>query len=144
MGIREIMSPKRMIKNEIWKKRTRKEQLPYKKEQELEEAIITKSDYIIMNNKYQKEYMTGKYSDKIREKAIVLPHSFDCSLYDKEVDIKDSGKVRMVYIGHLDDIRTPHLFLKAIASMKKEHSDLAEKLEVFFYGNMSAKEKVYL
>ncbi len=97
-----------------------------------------------MNNKYQKEYMTGKYSDKIREKAIVLPHSFDCSLYDKEVDIKDSGKVRMVYIGHLDDIRTPHLFLKAIASMKKEHSDLAEKLEVFFYGNMSAKEKVYL
>ena len=50
----------------------------------------------------------------------------------------------MVYIGHLDDIRTPHLFLKAIASMKKEHSDLAEKLEVFFYGNMSVKEKVYL
>ena len=50
----------------------------------------------------------------------------------------------MVYIGHLDDIRTPHLFLKAIASKKKEHSDLAEKLEVFFYGNMSVKEKVYL
>ena len=32
----------------------------YKKEQELEDAIITKSDYIIMNNPYQKQYMTGK------------------------------------------------------------------------------------
>lgn len=144
MGIREIISPKRMIKNEIWKKRMKKEQIPYKKEQELEDAIITKSDYIIMNNPYQKQYMTGKYSDAIKAKAIVLPHSFDYSLYDKEIDAENSGKIRMVYIGHLDDIRTPHLFLKAIASMKKEHSDLAEKLEVFFYGNMSAKEKVYL
>ena len=97
-----------------------------------------------MNNPYQKQYMTGKYSDAIKAKAIVLPHSFDYSLYDKEIDAENSGKIRMVYIGHLDDIRTPHLFLKAIASMKKEHSDLAEKLEVFFYGNMSAKEKVYL
>ena len=88
--------------------------------------------------------MTGKYSDAIKAKAIVLPHSFDYSLYDKEIDAENSGKIRMVYIGHLDDIRTPHLFLKAIASMKKEHSDLAEKLEVFFYGNMSVKEKVYL
>ena len=144
MGIREIISPKRMIKNEIWKKRMKKEQIPYKKEQELEDAIITKSDYIIMNNPYQKQYMTGKYSDAIKAKAIVLPHSFDYSLYDKEIDAENSGKIRMVYIGHLDDIRTPHLFLKAIASMKKEHSDLAEKLEVFFYGNMSVKEKVYL
>ena len=120
MGIREIISPKRMIKNEIWKKRMKKEQIPYKKEQELEDAIITKSDYIIMNNPYQKQYMTGKYSDAIKAKAIVLPHSFDYSLYDKEIDAENSGKIRMVYIGHLDDIRTPHLFLKAIASMKKD------------------------
>ena len=62
----------------------KKEQIPYKKEQELEDAIITKSDYIIMNNPYQKQYMTGKYSDAIKAKAIVLPHSFDYSLYDKE------------------------------------------------------------
>ena len=102
MGIREIISPKRMIKNEIWKKRMKKEQIPYKKEQELEDAIITKSDYIIMNNPYQKQYMTGKYSDAIKAKAIVLPHSFDYSLYDKEIDAENSGKIRMVYIGHLE------------------------------------------
>ena len=78
MGIREIISPKRMIKNEIWKKRMKKEQIPYKKEQELEDAIITKSDYIIMNNPYQKQYMTGKYSDAIKAKAIVLqPNMID-------------------------------------------------------------------
>ena len=54
------------------KKRMKKEQIPYKKEQELEDAIITKSDYIIMNNPYQKQYMTGKYSDAIKAKAIVF------------------------------------------------------------------------
>ena len=94
-----------------------------------------------MNNPYQKQYMTGKYSDAIKAKAIVLPHSFDYSLYDKEIDAENSGKIRMVYIGHLDDIRTPHLFLKAIASMKKEHSDLAEKIRSFLLWKYVCKRK---
>ena len=50
----------------------------------------------------------------------------------------------MVYIGHLDDIRSPHLLFKSILNLKKEQHDLADRLEIFFYGNMSAKEKVYL
>lgn len=144
LGIRGIISPKRILKNLIWKRRVRNEQLPFRKEQQLEREIITRCDHMIMNNPYQKQYMLEKYDEATREKAIILPHSFDESLYDKEIEQKKTEKIRMVYIGHLDDIRSPHLLFKSILNLKKEQHDLADRLEIFFYGNMSAKEKVYL
>lgn len=144
MGIREIVSPKRVIKNMIWKRRVKQEQIPFKKEQELERNILESCDYIILNNQYQEQYMLKEYSESVKKKVIVLPHSFDLSLYDKKVQMEDNHKIKMVYIGHLDDIRTPHLFLKALLKLKNEHPDLSDKLEVSFYGNMSAKEKVFL
>lgn len=144
MSLREMASPKRMLKDMVWKQRTKKEQEPFRKEQDLEENIITKCDYIILNNKYQREYMLGKYDNAVKKKAIVLPHSFDRSLYDDIVEERTNSKIRMVYIGHLDDIRTPHLLFKALLQLKKVKPDLSEHLEILFYGNMSAKEKVYL
>lgn len=146
MGIREMASPKRMLKNLLWEKRIRAERAPFRKEQQLERSIIENCDYMIMNNKYQKEYMLSSYDDATVKKAIVLPHSFDGSLYPETADKKEAqnGKLRMVYIGHLNDIRTPHLLFKAICMLKKEYPDLADHLEIMFYGNMSAKEKVYL
>lgn len=143
-GIRDIISPKRILKNLIWKRRVRNEQIPFRREQQLERDIITRCDYMIMNNPYQKQYMLSKYGEAIRKKAIVLRHSFDASLYDKQIEPKDTKKIRMVYIGHLDDIRSPHLLFKSLLSLRKEQPDLADRIELFFYGNMSAKEKLYL
>ena len=144
LGIKGIISPKRILKNMIWKRRVKNEQLPFRKEQELERDIIMRCDYMIMNNPYQKQYMLAQYNEAVKKKAIILPHSFDASLYDQEIEPRQSKKVRMVYIGHLDDIRSPHLLFKSLLKLKKEQPDLAERLEIFFYGNMSAKEKVYL
>lgn len=144
MGLREMVSPKRMLKNILWKKRVKKEREPFRREQMLEKDIITKCNYIILNNPYQKQYMLGKYDEKIRQKAIILPHSYDASLYEEKVDRHSNNKIRMVYIGHLDDIRSPHILFKSVLRLKNEYPDLAERLELLFYGNMSAKEKVYL
>ena len=144
LGIKGIISPKRILKNMIWKRRVKNEQLPFRKEQELERDIVMRCDYMIMNNPYQKQYMLAQYNEAVKKKAIILPHSFDASLYDQEIEPRQSKKVRMVYIGHLDDIRSPHLLFKSLLKLKKEQPDLAERLEIFFYGNMSAKEKVYL
>ncbi len=144
MSIREMASPKRMLKNMIWKKRVKKEQEPFRREQQLEHDIITRCDYMIMNNKYQKQYMLDPYDDATKNKAIVLPHSFDAELYDQEAPVRESKKIRMVYIGHLDDIRSPHILFKSVLKLKNEYPDLADRLELLFYGNMSAKEKVYL
>lgn len=144
IGLKGAVSPKRILKNMLWKRRTRNEQLPFRREQQLERDIITHCDHMIMNNPYQKQYMLGNYDKTVKDKALVLPHSFDASLYDKEIGTEDTGKIRMVYIGHLDDIRSPHLLLNAVLELKKDQPDLADRLDISFYGNMSAKEKVYL
>ena len=143
MGIREIVSPKRILKNALWNKRTKDSLEPFRREQKLEDDILKQCDHVILNNKYQKAYMLDQYDEKIQDKAIVLPHSYDSTLYTEREEEKKK-KIRMVYIGHLDDIRTPHLLLKAVKQLKEIKSDLSDRLEIQFYGNMSDKEKVYL
>ncbi len=63
-----------------------------------------------MNSIYQKKYMLAQYDEKVYKK---YPHSYDASLYDQTSDEPRNDKIRMSYIGHLDDIRTPHLLFKA-------------------------------
>ena len=46
-----------------------------------------------MNNPYQKQYMLAKYDDATKKKAIILPHSFDASLYDREIEQKERKKM---------------------------------------------------
>src|SRR5699024_2614295 len=72
MGIKGIFSPKRILKDLIWKRRVRNEQAPFRKEQQLEQDIIAHCDYMIMNNPYQKQYMLEKYDEITRNKAIIL------------------------------------------------------------------------
>lgn len=145
MGIKELISPKRILKNELWKKRTNDSLEPFRREQKLEEEILKQCDYVILNNKYQEAYMLGNYDESIKGKALVLPHSYDSTLYPEIAgESKENKKIRMVYIGHLDDIRTPHLLFKAVKQLKEMKADLADRLEIQLYGNMSDKEKVYL
>lgn len=144
-GIRWALSVKRAIKHELWKKRYEDSRKPLKLEIELENKILNVCDYIIFNSSQQMDYMLSSHGDNIKKKALILPHSFDESLYP-ETECRDCkrDKIRIVYVGHLDDIRTPHPFLMALKELKKECKDVAERLEVLFYGNMSANEKVYL
>ncbi len=144
MEIREMVSPKRILKDMLWKYRQRGPKEELSRERKLEHDILTTCDKIIFNNQYQKEYMIKGYDKAVMEKGVILPHSFDSELYDVEVEERTNKKVRMVYVGHLDNTRTPRILLKAIDSLKEENPDLKERLEVFFYGNMSSKDKVYL
>lgn len=144
MGLREMLSVKRVVKNILWKRRNEKEKRPFRREQELEKEIVANSDFMIMNSSEQKEYMLGSYDENIRQKAIILPHSFDRSMYGNTVVDDNRAKKKIVYIGHLDDIRTPHAFLEAIKELKDEVENLYDYVEVLFYGNMSAREKLYL
>lgn len=145
MGIRELISPKRILKNALWKKRTNDSLEPFRREQKLEEDILRQCDYVILNNKYQEAYMLGSYDESIKSKALVLPHSYDSTLYPETTgETKVNKKIRMVYIGHLNVIRTPHLLFEAVNQLKEMKPDLDDRLEIQLYGNMSDKEKVYL
>lgn len=144
MGLREMLSVKRMVKNVIWNRRNEKAKKPFQMEQVLEKEILEACDAVILNSTQQKEYMLDSYEDSVKQKAIVLPHSFDEDLYGKPVSKEGRAKKRIVYVGHLDDIRTPHTFLEALHQLNEQVEHLEDYVEVLFYGNMSAKEKLYL
>ena len=143
MGIKEILSLKRILKDIIYKKNNKKSyNLFIKSKNILEKNIVKNADYIICNNDYQKKYIIDN-NNVGTEKFIVLPHTFYEKLYSQKAK-KTSSKIVFTYIGHLDDIGTPKLFLEAISDMYQEDSDLKDKVEFDFYGNMSNNDKLYI
>lgn len=147
MSIREIFSIKRCIKSFLYKKQNKKKySLFIYKKNKLEELIVKNCNYIICNNNYQKEYILNNNSNflnSIKNKFIILPHTFDEDLYPSEEN-KTKNKIIFSYIGHLDDIRTPRLFLEAVNKLNLENHNLSDMVEFNFYGNMSMNDKLYI
>ena len=139
-----VISPKRIFKNTLFNIRYRKQQKLYlEKDFKLQEQIFDKSNYIIFNSSYQKEYMLNLYKKNYDNKAIILNHSFDSSLYPEKIETKNN-KIIMNYVGHLDNIRTPILFLFAIKELADEDKNLSSKLHINFYGNLTDFDKLYI
>ena len=146
MGIREILSPKRMLKSYLYNKGNKDNYNLFIKESNiLQEKILNSCDFVIYNSIYQSEYMLKDYANKneLGKKTIILPHSFDEDLYKKEKKIKKE-KINFSFLGLLDDIRTPHCLFEAINKLKEYDENLCDKVEFNFYGNLSDKEKLYL
>ena len=142
-SIKGIFSPKRILKSTLFKIRYKRLHKYFKKQDSpLQDNVLKKADYLILNNKYQKEYMLKEYNDNIKEKAIVLNHSYDKTLYPKTK--KQNDKIKFAYIGHLDSQRSPAILFKAIKDLYKQCPDLAEKVEFEFYGNMADSDKVFI
>ena len=144
MGIKEILSPKRMLKSSIYNSRHKKN---YKSfigtKNVLESEILNNCDYVICNSEEQKNYIINNNKGTKEEKFIILPHSYEESLYPKKSN-KDNTKKVFTYIGHLDDIRTPKLFLEVINRLKEENENLSDIVSFEFYGNMSDTDKLYI
>ena len=104
-----------------------------------EKQTLEKCDVVIFNSNEQRDYMLkGK-----KKNNIVLPHSFEETLFTDKISDKNS-KIKIAYFGHLDDIRTPKLFLEAIKQLKLENKKLCERLEVDFYGNLSKNDRNFI
>lgn len=154
MGIENIsfkylFSPKRIIKNTIWtarKKRYLRKFDPERKSVKLQHDVLKEADQIILNNPYQKEHMlkTCENAKVVEKKIIVIPHTYDLDFYEKNVNKKESKKIKIVYLGHLDRIRTPMNFLQALKRLKEEDSKIKDKLDIEFYGNLDIFDKAYI
>lgn len=142
-SIKSLISIKRLLKSLIFKKRSKKAYNSYVAVKNLlESEIVSKCDYIICNSSYEQDYIAN--NNKIsKDKFIVIPHTYDESLY-KNFTLIENEKIVFTYVGHLDDIRTPRLLLKALAKLKNNHTDLSNKAEFDFYGNMSDSDKLFI
>lgn len=141
-----VLSPKRILKNMWWEfkdKRYKRKHTRFYKDEKLQNVVLKQADAIIFNNPYQMEFMLEGYSEEIKNKAIVLPHGYDKDFYQKNKKNSNS-KYKISYLGHLDDIRTPRNFLKALCRLKKQKRNLYDNLEIEIYGDMSDKDKVFL
>ena len=145
-GIRSMLSVKRFVKSYLFK---RNKKYNYnnliKVKSNLEEEIAECADKIILNNKYQKEYMakSKKNFNKFIDKSVVIEHSYDKSLY-KENEQKQNNKIVFRYIGHLDEIRTPIYLLKALRILNKKDDKISDIAQFEFYGNLSDKDKLFI
>lgn len=141
-----IISPKRIIKNIIWAIKHRENKY-VKKDRllaaDIQNYTILNADVLIFNNRYQMKYMLSKYDESVKKKALILNHSYDIDFYPKKVTFANDKK-KIVYLGHLDNIRNASAFLQGIKLVKDKNPKLSEKLEVEFYGNMSDNDKLFI
>lgn len=145
MSFKYMLSPIRFLKSIIWKYRYDKRYTSHiKKMNKLQNEIILSSDYVICNNEYQKEYMSKRIkNEELENKFWIIPHSYDSTLYSNE-KVQKENKIKFVYVGHLDDIRTPDLIFQALNKLQHNNHDLSNKVTFEFYGNLSDKSKLYL
>lgn len=138
---RGVISPKRIIRNTMFKIRYRKIQKTYLGENlKLQNTIINNADYLLFNSNEQKEYMLGEKNKN--KNSIVLNHSFDEDLYPHEKEKHE--KIEFNYVGHLDAIRTPKKLFEAINELYKEDENLKDKVVFKFYGDMADSDKLFI
>ena len=141
--IRSLISPKRIFKNTLWKIKNLNIDDLEKKNIDLQNKVLAHSDRVILNNKYQESHMLKNQPDEIKNKVIIIPHAYDSDFYEHNIN-KNNDKIIFSYLGHLDNIRTPINFLKAIKRLKQKDKNLSNKLEINFYGNISVNDKLYI
>lgn len=137
-----LFSVKRIVKNIIWYRNNKELIKNEKKARKIQDLTLKNADIIILNNDYQFKYMLEKYDNRIKEKVVIIPHSFEKEFYTREKGKSDV--INISYLGHLDDIRNAKAFLEAIKVVKEEVMDLSKRLKVNFYGNLSNSDKLYI
>ena len=137
-SIKRIINPFRIIKSIIYRlKKTIKNSFLDTK---IESKTLKKCDMVIFNSNEQREYMT---KGNLKTDSVIINHSYMEELYPKKVE-KNTEKIIISYIGHLDAIRTPKILLEAIKEIKEDDEHLCNKLEVDFYGNLYHDDKIYI
>ena len=141
-SLRWKLDPKRMVYAGGWMLKHRDAVQHRAHLAQIEDDTLRLADRIILNNRSQMRWMLG--DDKaLQAKTHLIRHSFEETLYPDKPG-KAHKKMRFVFIGHLDEMRTPLPLLKAIKSLRDDRKDLARRAEFLFYGDMADGDLAYL
>ena len=146
VGFRALLSPKRIIKNEVWNLRHKRYLRKTDQEKNniaLEKETIKNADVVILNNEFQLEHMK-KTTKELEDKAIILYHTYDKDYYPKKKKEANDNKIHFSFVGHLDKIRSAKEFFEALKKLNESQEDLKDKISIDFYGDMSNEDKLYL
>lgn len=108
----------------------------------IEEIILNKSDHLILNNKYQKQFFCTNHTRINSNKITIIPHAYDDFLYDtNKIKEKKYNYKKISYIGDLYEKRNCTLLLEAINNKKDK---LENKVMFSFYGSMPIVDQEYI
>lgn len=140
--LRWRLSPKRMLLAGAWLVRHRNAVRHRICLAKIEEDTLRLADRIVLNNRSQMQWMLGD-DETLRKKARLVRHSFEETLYPVQ-PAQPHKKLRFVFIGHLDDLRTARPLLEGIRALMDDKKDLARRAEFLFYGDMADGDLAYL
>ena len=139
-GLKFRLSPSRMFYSGYWRIKHRFEVRFRKQLAKIEDDALSLCDCVIYNNESQQKYMST--SDEILKKSVVIPHSYDSSFYP-ERDPEPHDKIKFLFVGHLDAIRTIYPLFEAVKDLKDSDKNLADRVQFDFYGDMSDGDLLY-
>lgn len=141
-GLRWKLNPKRMAFAGLWMVRHRDAVQHREHLAQIENDTLRLADRIILNNRSQMRWMIGD-NKALLNKTHLIRHTFEKALYP-ETEPKPRKKLRFVFIGHLDEIRTALPLFEGIRALKEEKKDLARHAEFLFYGEIADSDALYL
>ena len=138
-------SPSRIVYSGVWQLRHRGAIRLRRELAQIEDETMRLADRIVLNNLSQMRYMVQ--DEETQAKVRVIRHSYDECFYPEKRDDESPRrrkKLRFVFLGHLDAIRTAYPLLQAICNLKKERKDLSKRAEFLFYGEMTDSDLAFL
>ena len=105
---------------------------------ELEEETVRHAERILVNNRSELRFLLPE--ETLRQKAVLLRHSYEPTLYEALPRRERSGATRFVFTGTLDEQRSALPLLEAIAELKSDCEDLPARASFAFYGTMAERD----
>ena len=100
----------------------------------MEGTVIASADRIVFTSSETLELVMRKYPEEWRQKASVLPHSYDPAFYP-EMPIR-TGKLVVRYLGNFYADRTPFPLLDALADIYRKSPALLSDVRFELIGGM--------
>lgn len=102
----------------------------------LERRVVECADRAVFTSEETVDLVYRKYNRSLREKASVLPHSFDPNAYAGRGGDKVPGKIVLRYIGNFYGHRSPRPLIAALAYIFRESPHLLDDVRVELVGGI--------
>jgi glycosyltransferase involved in cell wall biosynthesis len=103
----------------------------------LERDVVAAADHVLLTSDETVDLVMRKYPAAWREKASVLPHAFDATLYPPRA--KSEGPLVLRYLGSLYGERSPLPLLRGIEALARRTPQIVARLKVEFIGDTAPR-----
>lgn len=97
--------------------------------------MVEHADRVIFTSKETLELVMRKYPVAWRDKARVLPHSYEPDQYPRQTEVRE-GPLIIRYLGNFYGHRSPLSLFQALAKLHRESPALVENIRIELIGNV--------